>query len=222
MFISSHYRIGNFVYNYVISNYLPYSTKEKVWFKSGNILPDLDFELSSLKHTIAGSSKTFQQHLKKVKNHSLTPRKRLMSLGILCHFMSDYFCSYHMKEPCKDAFIVTHLFYELKLDLILPFVLMRRKNIYRDILPQMDRECGITEEAELSVREMIASGSVMEMIEILQKEYQQKPVSIKTDIQYTLKATALAAAILIQDVAFEPAQESAPVLTAVPVPVRIS
>jgi hypothetical protein len=83
-------------------------------FVYGNVKPDIS-KMANLKHHFEETFPVFYTHMQAAQNTALSTRERSLALGVACHFLCDYFCKYHAKQPYRSANIVLHLYYELKL-----------------------------------------------------------------------------------------------------------
>ncbi len=134
MLVGSHYRIGSFVYRNIISRHLPYSSIEKKLFQVGNMYPDFSKILSRIEHTVEGSAIPFQHYVQKVRDASLSLEERMVSMGVMCHYLSDSFCAYHSKEPFVRQSLTRHLFYEFKVHLVLLRLILFPRRLYRELV----------------------------------------------------------------------------------------
>jgi hypothetical protein len=190
MLVVSHYHIGGFVYRHVISKYFSYSHIKKLIFQAGNLMPDLSQNLSILKHNIKGSSMPFNFHVSKAQDSTLPARERLVSMGIVCHYLSDYFCIYHSKEPYTKFSIIRHLIYELRLHLMLICLLPFSEKLISQISGEIiSIESKKSEKAATNFN--IDNADIHDILNYLQKHYHSKKSTIKNDIKFTLMATIL-------------------------------
>lgn len=190
MLVVSHYHIGGFVYRHVISKYFSYSHIKKLIFQAGNLKPDFSRNLSKLKHSIRGSSRPFNYHISQAQDSSLLDGERLVSMGIVCHYLSDYFCIYHSKEPYTKFSIIRHLIYELRLHLMLICLLPFSKKLINQISGEIiSIESKKSEKTAINFN--IDNADIHDILSYLQKEYHSKKSTIKNDIKFTLMATVL-------------------------------
>jgi len=199
MLVGSHYRIGGFVYRFIISKYIPFSPIDKILFQVGNMLPDLSSELSKLEHTVEGSAKPCRFHIKRAQDPQLTSGERMISLGILCHYLTDSFCSYHAKEPYKNRSIPRHLFYELKLHLVLLTLLPYSRKLYGQLLAEEANHIEAQNAEEFFLTDNTNSIHLQKLLFSLQREYGSQKSTLRTDLRFALKATLFSSAIIMEE-----------------------
>lgn len=114
MMILTHITMANYMYKaYKHIDNKSFSI-DKNAFIYGNIFPDIS-KLSKIKHHFSMTYTICQHYLDQVENNKLTNKERSLALGIVCHFLCDYFCKFHAMPPYNEASIVNHICYELKL-----------------------------------------------------------------------------------------------------------
>lgn len=84
-------------------------------FVAGSTLPDRSLLLRILPHTFPGSKRIVRSLLRTLLTNDLTPDAFGRSLGIVCHFLSDYACAYHSNKRLSKR-ILPHRAYEQKID----------------------------------------------------------------------------------------------------------
>jgi len=181
MFVMSHYLIGNFIYKSLLKEYSNASLNIQLLFEFGNVLPDLHPKLSQTNHYLECTYADLEKYVKQSQDQNLSSNQRILSLGIVCHFLSDYFCTYHAFPYYKKQSIIKHLFYELKLHIQLTYLLLfQRKNLI---------ECAdYTFDSYTDIHTMIAA---------LQQDYFNGKTSIMTDIIFALRASYITASTLL-------------------------
>ena len=116
MFSATHKMIADIVYAH-IEKELGVKLDHKA-FRRGSIAPDIRLSMRMIKHTRKGS----YELVKKIGNDLIlldTPVSKAemkmfsYKLGIIIHFLCDYFCTPHNDEKYKN--LVKHLRYENKL-----------------------------------------------------------------------------------------------------------
>lgn len=180
IFVGTHYCIGSFIYKSVLSNFQKSSLLNKYLFKWGNVLPDIHHKLSQVDHYVEHTLEYVKVHSKMIQDQTIPTNQRFISLGIICHFLSDYFCTYHALAPYKNRSMLRHLFYELKLH-----VCMR----YSLLFPNQLQE-------KLSISKDITYPNIEDLILSLQRDYFKERTSIMNDILFALRATSIAIAHL--------------------------
>ncbi len=193
MILSTHLRIGGFLYKHVISKYADYSLREKLIFQLGNIYPDVDSYLSEIKHYKERSLLPMLQHEKRATDTNITPDERLHNLGVVCHYLTDFFCAYHAVEKYRRKSIFKHFVYEISLDIVLFFLLLSPKRLLKKLkLPELDNSYAdsFVYGKNFDVRDLYLS---------LQKQYNRRKHGILNDIYFSLKITSLTVAVIMKD-----------------------
>ena len=201
MIVGSHYQIGGFIYRFIISKYIPFSPIDKIMFQAGNMLPDLTSELSKLEHTVEGASKSYQYHMKKAQDLSLASGERMLSLGIMCHYLSDSFCTYHAKEPYKNLSMPRHLFYEFRLHLVLLFTMLSARKMFVGLLSEEAHRIEPQSMEPFLFSENKSRFQLQRLFLSLKEEYDSQRSTIRTDIQFALKAGLLSTAAIMEECA---------------------
>ena len=181
MFVMSHYLIGNFIYKSLFKESPHTSINIQLLFEYGNVLPDLHPRLSQINHYLESTCDDLEKYVNQSQNQNLSPNQRILSLGIVCHFLSDYFCKYHAFSYYKKQSIIKHLFYELKLHIQLMYLLLFQKerlNVYSDY-------------------NLESHSDIHTMIDTLQQDYFNEKTSILTDIIFALRASYITASSLL-------------------------
>lgn len=116
MFGATHKLVANIVYEH-IKNELGVCLDLKS-FKNGSIAPDIRLSMRTIKHTRKGSFELVKEignGLIELDNPYLAINMKRFSynLGIIIHFLCDYFCTPHNYDEYKN--IIKHLRYENKL-----------------------------------------------------------------------------------------------------------
>lgn len=199
MLVGSHSRIGSFVYRFIITKYIPYSPIDKILFKTGNVLPDISKNLSKLDHTIEGSSKSYKHHIKKSQDITVSSSKRMMSLGIMCHFLCDYFCIYHAKEEFINRSIIPHILYELKLHLILSYKLLFSKKLHKQLMCEQEMLVMLKDASKTNPDKSGSVLAVRSLLDSLQRSYHLQKPSVRTDIDFALRATLISSTLLMEE-----------------------
>ena len=195
MILSTHLRIGGFLYKHVISKSKPYSLREKMIFQFGNIYPDVDSYLSEIKHYKERSFSPMIQHEKRATDTNISPDERLHSLGIVCHYLTDFFCAYHAVDKFRSKSIFKHFVHEISLDIVLFFLLLSPKKLLKKLkLPDIDNSFADTfvYGENFDVRDLYLS---------LQKQYNRRKHGIINDIYFSLKITSLTVTVIMKDFA---------------------
>jgi len=190
MIVGSHYHIGGFVYRYVVSKYIPYSPVDKIIFQAGNLLPDFSKKLSKIEHSIIGSADPFSFHIEKAKDPALSNSERVLSMGVVCHYLSDYFCTYHSKEPFKNHSILRHLLYELRLHFVFCTMLPFSKKLISQISCEIDN-IENPDVKGFKAKSKTDYSDIEAILPHLQRIYHSQKSTIRNDIKFALLATLL-------------------------------
>ncbi|NLM51172.1 MAG: zinc dependent phospholipase C family protein [Clostridiaceae bacterium] len=165
----SHLTIANIICDNLQNERIKNINRPK--FMLGNILPDIAIKLSNLSHKIdyvLGFVKKLMEDLV-LKSQSPTFKKKSQSqvLGIICHFIADFFCYPHNKN--YPFGIVKHLYYEQKISKYIKY--------YKDLthLPIIKGRISIN-----SVEDIINE------IKRVHKEYMVLPPSMAKDAYYSI------------------------------------
>lgn len=199
MLVGTHYRIGGFVYRFIISKYLPFSPVDKILFQAGNVLPDISSELSRLEHTMEGSRESYRQHVMTAQDTSLSSGERLLSLGIACHFLTDSFCVYHAKKSYKKRSILRHLLYELLIHMVLLAQLPSSRKLFEQLLSDEEKRIEASCANPPIADDGRNSSPLQRLFFSLQREYDSQKSSARTDIRFALKATLFSTVIVMED-----------------------
>lgn len=101
-------------------------------FRMGNIKPDFTKKLKSCPHTFEGSYEKITALIELLKNYSeINPYEFSEVLGIINHFISDYFCMPH-NPKLRGIGLIKHMLYEKRL-----------ANIYRKMIKGKDKRLDI-------------------------------------------------------------------------------
>lgn len=184
MLVGTHLLIGEKVYNYVKKNLNVELDKKR--FLYGNIKPDVIFRLSSMSHRIKDSLGFVLNEIEglaEAKNISLNQFS--VDLGVISHFMSDFFCTPHYYEMPEYSDIVKHLYYELNVH-----------NHFRKIIQENSNNFFQEEIDEFKNK------TFLEIIYLLNESYTKNIISIKNDIYHALKASTIITKKIVENSAF--------------------
>ncbi len=112
-------------------------------FIYGNVKPDMN-ELVWLKHNYQETRHFYFEHLEVAKNNHLSINQRSVALGVISHFICDYFCKYHTKDVYAKKSLYHHFIYEFKLHIYIKNQL--RKNLQENPIPMFRRNLNISEQ----------------------------------------------------------------------------
>jgi hypothetical protein len=165
MVAGTHITIANIVYKHLY-NKLNFKLD---WpsFSYGNIQPDIDKTYIDCEHNIEDSLETINHNANELINSNVTNKEFSLGLGIICHFICDYFCLYHTREYQKEN-PVTHVAYEGALH-----ANFLKKKISGNL--NIRFKCKIEDSVELMVLK-------------LRKKYNSETKGINTDINFSVIA----------------------------------
>jgi len=172
--VDTHLLISNIIYKY-LSNNVNFKLN-RVAFAYGNIKPDFIDSDIKCQHTLEESLCSVNKYSEKLMRDDISVKEFSISLGVICHFTSDYFCLYHRKGYSEKG-IFEHIYYELILHMKLLILILRGKlnlNNY-DVL-------------ENSVEAILLS---------LQEKYNSEVKGFNRDINYTLFAATQISKLIV-------------------------
>jgi hypothetical protein len=161
MVIGTHKAIAKIVYKHILSR-LNFKLDWEI-FVYGNIQPDFNRSYVDCDHTMEDSLHTINSNAEELINSNISIKEFSLALGIICHFVCDYFCLHHTVDYWKRD-PLAHGVYETKLHAAF---LKRNFNLQYRCKPEK---------------------SVELMILKLRRKYQFEPQGINTDINYSIIA----------------------------------
>lgn len=165
MVSGTHILIANIVYKYLIDK----MNFKLDWpsFAFGNIRPDLDKECIKCPHTMEDSLDIINSFYYELIKSNVSIKEYSMGLGIICHFVCDYFCLHHTKKYWKKD-PLAHGMYEVSLHIaFIKLILSNSLNLRFICKPEKD---------------------VKEMVIKIRRKYKSETDGITTDINYSLLA----------------------------------
>lgn len=99
---------------------------DRMSFIYGNIKPDLEKELREKSHRYEDTIHYVMEKIQNLTDLELSKNEFSKELGVICHFISDFFCTYHKKKYEKEN-IFKHLLYETKLHIYLKNKIKKRE-----------------------------------------------------------------------------------------------
>lgn len=119
----SHFEVGNYFFH--ASRGMAEGTFGLKWgaFMIGNVFPDIS-RFAFREHHYESTRSIYRCFMSKARNTGNTDRERSMALGIICHFLCDYFCKYHGKKPYNEQPLFPHICYEIMLHMRIMAVLI--------------------------------------------------------------------------------------------------
>ncbi len=145
-------------------------------FAYGNIKPDINNKDIGCEHFMEASITNLENYCKQLINESMSKRQFSTSLGVVCHFLSDYFCLYHTGKY-KYRGVFSHTLYETILHF--KFLMLQLcgglKNIHKE-LPEED---------------------IINTVMNFTSEYASESPSLSRDIKYALNCSVEICRIII-------------------------
>lgn len=176
MIVLSHITVGHYFYKMSIKREVSFRLN---WgaFLYGNIFPDFS-NFAVRKHSYEETKGLYRCYLKKAKNTRNSQWQRSKALGVVCHFLCDYFCMYHGKKPYNEKTLISHLFYETLLHIKLLEVLFKVNT-------------GLLRESNLSALSLKPNRHRKKEnynLQVMLKEYEGKVDLMITDITFAFDA----------------------------------
>ena len=113
MFILTHAAMGAALYRYTLSE--TGLDVDRRRFVFGNVLPDVHPKWLALSHRFEEVSGQMDGLYLEIRQLMMDGQSPSEALGVLCHFLSDAFCSYHMEESLWRGSRLAHLLFEIRL-----------------------------------------------------------------------------------------------------------
>lgn len=181
MNVSTHKQIALKIYQ---QYNMHFEKLDKKSFIYGNIKPDITIGLRRKSHKMKESLDFIVKRINKLTSTRYTSVKKFsIDLGIINHFLADFFCSVHFFEETKEYNnIILHILYENKL--------AKRFNKIKDNISLYNSQNEINE---------LSSDNLSEAILNLANTYSKIIPSIDNDIQYILKVTSLISLYIINN-----------------------
>ena len=186
MVVQSHNTMSNLIFDYITENTNVHLNKFR--FKIGNMSPDLPLYHSHLKHyknqnygyildMIAELMETDPTDSSLVKDYSYR-------LGVVCHYVCDYFCLPHHNRTYFHDKLGEHLNYEMDLHRSI-------KNFTKeDFLQQFSLQYIVTNKGGTPL-------DLVELIEDFHLQYMDEAPSFETDTRYAITVASTLASIII-------------------------
>ncbi|MFL0195022.1 zinc dependent phospholipase C family protein [Clostridium sp. WILCCON 0269] len=175
MIINTHILISNIIYNYCSEKL---NIKLNKWaFTYGNIKPDFIKDKSKYCHCINESINVVSEYSQQLIHNKMSIKNYSITLGILCHFICDYFCLYHT-EKYKNKNLFQHLIYEIALHFafIKHLICGKLRIIINDNIPKKD---------------------IVSIINDVYKKYDKENKFFTNDINYAISAGIMAVELIV-------------------------
>lgn len=114
MMFFTHVQIGEFLYEQLTKQEMERFELKRRAFIYGNVKPDIT-KMVFLKHQFAHTYDLFCDQVNIVMDDSKTDQERSVALGVVSHFLCDYFCKVHAKKPYNEYSLWKHFWYEWEL-----------------------------------------------------------------------------------------------------------
>ncbi len=190
MLVFTHLTFANFFYwRLKKQKTLAAFTLDWTAFLYGNIKPDIT-AMSSMKHHLTDTHELYEVHRREALDNKKGEWKRSVALGVACHFLCDYFCKYHAKDPYTRASLFEHLGYEWKLHKVVQLAL-NEQNTFCDLQPSnrthsMEKNKSL--ESYMEIKGLDAISYVTPIIRKLLEDYSEATPSMEVDMIYALNA----------------------------------
>ena len=169
MLVNTHLVIG--LYCYKLCNEKYNLSLDKKRFLAGCVEPDLHKRRNKIKHTYSVSKDKMLEYKDYIESNNLDINEVSFIIGKIAHYIADCFCKYHLDEYYgKD--MKKHFAYELTLHLMLRKTLRNNKDIFENLLDNIDDSVDYLEELKIN-----------------RQEYLSLEENCVNDILYTIKTT---------------------------------
>ena len=165
MIPGTHLLIARIAYEHVLKK-----TNVKLDYQAfayGNIKPDLDKSCINCWHTFEDSVNIINAYAEELVESKVSVKEFSEALGMICHFVCDYFCLHHGREYWKKD-PIAHGIYEVKLH-------VRFLKLYKNGNIKISYKCK-------------PEKSLKEIVDKFRRKYNSKPIGITKDIVYSLVA----------------------------------
>lgn len=181
MLVQSHKVMADIIFDQ-IEEKTEFSLSRR-YFKLGNMSPDLPFYHSHLKHYKAQNYGFILDMIEELT--TIDPFKNIGSLnkysyrlGVICHYVCDYFCLPHHDRAAFEDRLMEHLSYERALHKEL-------KKYHPDNL------------IKHTSLDLYQNHNFMELIDDFHNEYISKELSYKNDVKYGIFAGSIICSVII-------------------------
>lgn len=187
MFVQSHKVMADWIYNFVEEH--TDVSLNLLRFRAGNMSPDLPLYHSHLKHY---KHQNFEYILNMIYELSRTnPNANVGTLknysyrlGMICHYICDYFCFPHHNRRYFHDKLGEHLAYEKDLHKVI------KKFKQSDYLSQYYFN-------EIMEQKSHSKFDLLSMIEEFHRDYMSEIPSFYTDATYAITVTSIIASVIV-------------------------
>ncbi len=180
MLVNTHMLIGQSVYENIQRVLNINLNKSK--FIYGNVKPDIVYKLATMSHCMKDSLCFV---LEEISNLLVPDEKDLdqfsIDLGVINHYLSDFFCSAHYYPERFNSFI-KHIDYEYNLHKA--FKKLQRDKLLNLSKLQVDR---------------FNKGTIIDTIFVLERLYKKENINVEKDIFYALRISTLASIYILEN-----------------------
>jgi hypothetical protein len=149
---------------------------DRLAFAYGNIKPDFMHKDIKCNHTLDESLDCVNKYSEHLMKDNLSIKEFSERLGIICHFVCDYFCIYH-RDGNEDKGVFEHTLYEINLHFKLITLLIKKKlRLNNHDMPEISIEATVLK---------------------LEKKYNTEANSLTRDINYSLNAAIQTSKLII-------------------------
>ncbi|CAM2077734.1 MULTISPECIES: zinc dependent phospholipase C family protein [Clostridia] len=153
MLVNTHWAIGSYCYKLCNEKYNLNLNKKR--FLAGCVEPDLHKRGNKIKHTYSVSKDKMLEYKDYIENNDLDINEVSFIIGKIAHYIADCFCKYHLEEYYgKD--MKNHFAYEVALHLMLRKTLRNNKDIFENILENIDDSIDYLEELKINRQEYLS------------------------------------------------------------------
>ena len=178
MIIPTHRLIGENIYKSVLLNNK--IRLDKRWLIWGSVLPDLMPKYMKQKHFFSVSYDYILNMIEKLYNDSnnISMKEFSIRLGIITHYVSDFFCTPHNDRAYYHNHIKEHMQFEAKLHLLFK----KQRDVHLLDIPRVDT---------------INYENIKSIIDEMHTEYESKGVSYENDLYSTLNAVDTISCLMV-------------------------
>ena len=108
MIVDTHLLISQIIYKY-LSTQMNFKLS-RLHFALGNIKPDFINKDIKCSHTLDESLYNVNKYSEELMNSNISKKEFSRSLGVICHFLYDYYCIYH-RESNERKDVLEHSVY---------------------------------------------------------------------------------------------------------------
>lgn len=182
MLVGTHMLIGQRVYDNLQESFKVNMNKKG--FIYGNIKPDLDYRLSSKSHCMEDSLDFVLDEINRLLllNEIVYIQQFSIDMGVINHFLADFFCSPHYHKSKEFDGIIKHMNYEFNL---------------HKTFKKMIREEAL-DISKLKTDKYIRN-TLLNTILSLEDDYKKQKQSMENDIYYALRAATIASNYILDN-----------------------